>query len=67
VAGFYPCLKCQSEAKLKSFELIELADEVSKQPVIDYVMLLLVVTVLQVYNERSKLSKANEGQTRPLL
>ena len=33
MAGFYPCLKCLSEAKWKSCGLIVLADNVSKQPV----------------------------------
>jgi hypothetical protein len=35
VAAFHPCLKRLPEAKLESFILIPLAEELSKQPSID--------------------------------
>jgi hypothetical protein len=39
-------------AKLKSFGLISLAGEISKQPSIDSVMWLLVFTLTKIYNEK---------------
>ena len=51
VAGFCSCKKNLPEAKLKSFGLIALAKEMSKQPSNDSVMWLLVFTLMQIYNE----------------
>ena len=42
VAAFGPCLKSLPEAKVKSFGLILLVEEISKQPSIDSVVWLLV-------------------------
>ena len=44
---------------MKSFRLIPLGEEISKQPNIDSVMWLLVVTVTKVYNEKKQ---AQQGQ-----
>lgn len=52
VAAFCPCLRNPPEAKLKDFELILLAEEISRQLYIDVVMWLLVITLEQVYNEK---------------
>ena len=49
VATFCPCLKTLSEAKMKKFGLILLADEISKQPSVDSVMWLLAVTLKKMY------------------
>jgi len=38
------------EAKLKTFELMVFVEEISKQSSINYVMWLLVVTLIQIYN-----------------
>jgi hypothetical protein len=60
VAAFCPCLTSPlhkkrnlSEAKLKSFGLMTLA-EISRQPNIDSVLWLLVVTLMQIYNEKEQ-------------
>ena len=46
---FLPHLKSLPEAKVKSFGLIPLAKEISKQPSIDSVMWLLVRTLMKNY------------------
>lgn len=46
-----------SGAKLKSFTLRTLTEEISKQPNIDHIAWLLVASLSQIYNERSKLIK----------
>jgi hypothetical protein len=38
------------EAKLKRFGLMMFAGEISKQPNINYIIWLLVVTLIQIYN-----------------
>ena len=43
VAAFCPYLKSLPEAKVKSFRVIPLAEEVSKQPSIDFATWLLVL------------------------
>ena len=40
VAGFCPCLKSLAEAKMKSFGLVPLTEEISKQPSINSVVCL---------------------------
>ena len=45
-------LKNLPEAKVRTFRLMGLAEEISRQPNIEYVMWLLVVTLLQIYNEK---------------
>ena len=52
VAAFCPCPKSLPEAKVKSFELIQLAEEISKQSSIEFVMWILVVTLMRIYNEK---------------
>jgi hypothetical protein len=51
VAASCPCLKSLPEVKLKTFGLIMLAAEISRQPNMDSVMWLLVFTIMQIYNE----------------
>ena len=45
VAAFCPCSNSLTKAKVKSFELIPLTEEISKQSSIDSVVWLLVVTL----------------------
>lgn len=52
VAAFCPCMKNLSKIKLKSFRLMYLTEENSRQPKIDSMMWLLVVTLMQVYSEK---------------
>ena len=47
VAAFCPCLKSLPEAKMKSFGLIPLAEEISKQPSLDC----YVVTSVHAYKD----------------
>ena len=55
VAALSPCLKKNlPEAKLKSFGLIQLAEEISKQYNIDFVMWLLVLTLTQIHKEKEQ-------------
>ena len=54
VASFCPCPKSLPEAKVKSFGLIPLAEEISKQPSIDSVMWLLVLTLIEIYKEKEQ-------------
>ena len=54
VGVFCPCLKNLPEAKVKSFGLIPLAEEISKQPIINSVVLLSGVTLMKIYNEKEK-------------
>ena len=51
VAVFYTCPKSLTEVKEKSFGLILLAEEISKQLGIDSVVWLLMVTLMNTYNE----------------
>ena len=57
VAAFSSCLKGLLEAKVKSFGLISLAEEISKQPSIDSVVWLLVVTLMKIYNEKEQVGQ----------
>lgn len=45
------------EAKLENFKLMALAEESSRQPSIDSVLWLLVVTLRQVYNEMEQVEQ----------
>lgn len=49
-----PCPKCLLEAKLRSFGLIPLAEEISKQASVNCLMWLLVGKIMQIYNEKEK-------------
>ena len=49
-----PCPKKLLEAKVKDFGLILLGEEISKQPKIDSVTWLLVVTLMKIYNEKEQ-------------
>lgn len=50
VAVFCFCFKNLSKAKLKSTGLISLAEEISREPNIDSVMGVLVITLMKIYN-----------------
>lgn len=54
VAAFCPCLENLPEAKLKSFVLISLAEEILRQPYIDSVMWSLAITLIQIYNNQEQ-------------
>jgi hypothetical protein len=45
------------QAKLRSKGLFSLAEEISRQPNIDFVVLLLVITLLQVYKEKEQVGQ----------
>ena len=49
---FVPCPKIMPEAKLKCFGLMILSEEISRQPDIDSVLWLLLVTHIQIYNQK---------------
>lgn len=61
MAVLCPSLKNLLEADLKSFGLIKLAEEISKQPSIDFVTWLLVFTLMQIYNEKEQ-ARTQNGQ-----
>ena len=52
VAAFCPCLKSLPEAKLKSYGLTALAEDISKQPSIACVAWLLKASLMQIYTEK---------------
>lgn len=54
IAYFCPWTKNFPEAKLKSNGLIPLVEEVSKQPDTDSVVWLLVMPLMQIYNEKEQ-------------
>lgn len=54
VGAFCPCPKILPEAKVKSFKFIPWAEEISKQPSIDSVVWLLVLTLMKIYNEKNQ-------------
>jgi hypothetical protein len=54
VAAFCPCLKSLPEAKLKSFALVALAEKISEQRNIDFVVQLLVLPPMKTYHEKEK-------------
>lgn len=61
VAAFCPCLKNMPEAKLEGFVLISVAEEFLRQPYIDCVMWLLVVTLIQIYKKKRSQAKRNKS------
>lgn len=54
MTAFCPCPKFLLEAKLKSFGLMLLAEKISIQSNVDAVLWLLVITFMQIYNEKEK-------------
>lgn len=48
----FSCPKNSPEANQKSNRLISLAEKISKQPNSDFVIWLLIITLIQVYNEK---------------
>lgn len=50
VSTFSSCPKNLLEAKLKSFRLMALVEEISRWPSIDCVTWLLLIMVMQIYN-----------------
>ena len=52
MGAFCHCPKSLTEAKVKRFGLILLAEEISKQPRRDSVMWLLVFMLLKIYKEK---------------
>ncbi|MGE9574350.1 hypothetical protein ACQP3C_25165, partial [Escherichia coli] len=51
VDAFCTCPKSLPEAKVKSFVLMELGKEISKQTSIDSVVCLLMLLLTEIYNE----------------
>lgn len=49
-----PCSKYLLEVKLKSFELIVLGEEISRQSRIDSVIWLIVAPLMQIHNEKEQ-------------
>lgn len=49
-----PCSKCLPEANVNSFALILFIEEYSKQSSIDYVVLLLQLTLIKIYAEKKQ-------------
>lgn len=54
--GIYP--KNLPEIKLKSFGIISLAEEIPRQPNIDYIMWLLEIMLMQIYKEKQQARKS---------
>lgn len=54
MADFCTCPKNILEAKLKSFRLLLLAEKISRQPNIGSTPRLLVITLMQVYNDKKQ-------------
>lgn len=54
MAAFCPGQKLLTEAKLKNFELISLAEEISREPNVDSVVQLLAVTHMLLCNGREQ-------------
>lgn len=54
VAAVCPCPKNLPKATLKSFGLIASTEETSKQPSINSVVWLLVLTLTEIYNEKEQ-------------
>jgi hypothetical protein len=61
VAAFHICSKSLPEDKLKCFGLMTLAEKISKQPIIDYIVGLLVARLMQVYNEKEQTECISQG------
>lgn len=51
---------------MKSLVLIALAEEISRQFNIDYVVLLLVVTLMQAYNQEDIMFKEDPNHFQPV-
>ena len=54
MTAFWPCPKNLPEPKFKSNGLISLVEEISRQPTIDSVPWLLVITSTWVYNAKEQ-------------
>ena len=52
------------ETKLKSCGLMALVEKISSQPNIDYVMWLLVITLMKIYNEKIKQDKKDKQKEK---
>ena len=59
-----PLSKNLPEAKVKSFELIALAEEISKQPSIDTVVWSLVSILIKIYNDKDQAEQGNIQNTQ---
>ena len=62
MATLFPHLKNLPEVKLKRSGLISLAEDVSRQPDVDCAMRLLVITLMQLYNEKEQAGVGNGGR-----
>lgn len=54
MAAICPCLKSLPDFKVKSFGLITLVEEISKQPSIDSVSWLQVLMLMKIYNKKKQ-------------
>ena len=52
---------------MKSFELILLSDKISKQPSIEFVLWLLVETLMKTYNEKEKGEQGKISQEKMIM
>ena len=57
IAAFCLYLKNLAEVMLKTLGLIELVEEISKQPSIDSDLCLLLVTLMHIYNEKKQVEQ----------
>ena len=57
VTVFYPCPKNLPEAKLKTFGLTALVEKILRPPFTDCGTWPLVITLMQIYNDREKLGQ----------
>ena len=57
MTAFHPCPRFLPEANLKSFGLIEFAEEILKQPRVDCVVWFINDHTMQTYNEKKKAEK----------
>ena len=64
VDAFCPCPKSLLECKVKIFGLIPSAKEISKQPSVDSVMWLFVVTLMKIYNEKEQTEQSKLQNVR---
>lgn len=51
---FIPGLKKLPEVKMKNFGFMELTEDISRHPSIDYVLWLLVITLIQIDNKKEE-------------
>ena len=54
VVAAYPYLNSMPEATLRRFGLMSLPEEIPKQPSIDYIVPILVVTLMRIYDEQEQ-------------